>query len=205
MGKHFQRFSVVDYDNTAGFGEGAVVAFYTSAKPSPWGDVQMQSMAYSTDNGKTFTKYTGNPVVTSPKRDFRDPKVFWYAPGKHWVMILAGGQEMDIYSSKNLKDWKYESSFGAKQGAHGGVWECPDLVELPVEGTKEKKWVLICNINPGGPFGETPHSILWVRSTEGSLSTNRRPRPNGWTGEKTIMRRLLSTTRLTDAVLRWDG
>ena len=148
-GSIFSGSSVVDYENTAGFGEGAVIAFYTSAKPSPWGDVQMQSMAYSTDNGKTFTKYENNPIVTSEKRDFRDPKVFWYAPGKHWVMILAGGQEMDIYSSKNLKDWKYESSFGAKQGAHGGVWECPDLVELPVEGTKEKRWVLICNIFRG--------------------------------------------------------
>ena len=152
-GMIFSGSSVVDYENTAGFGEGAVVAFYTSAKPSPWGDVQTQSMAYSLDNGETFIKYEGNPIVISDKRDFRDPKVFWYAPGKHWVMILAGGQEMDIYTSKNLKEWKYESSFGAKQGAHGGVWECPDLVELPVEGTDEKKWVLICNINPGGPFG----------------------------------------------------
>ena len=178
-GSIFSGSSVVDYENTAGFGEGAVIAFYTSAKPSPWGDVQMQSMAYSTDNGKTFTKYKGNPVVTSTKRDFRDPKVFWYAPGKHWVMILAGGQEMDIYSSKNLKNWKYESSFGAKQGAHGGVWECPDLVELPVEGTKEKRWVLICNINPGGPFGGNA-AQYFVGTFDGKTFTNESPTQTKW-------------------------
>lgn len=178
-GSIFSGSSVVDYENTAGFGEGAVIAFYTSAKPSPWGDVQMQSMAYSTDNGKTFTKYENNPIVTSEKRDFRDPKVFWYAPGKHWVMILAGGQEMDIYSSKNLKDWKYESSFGAKQGAHGGVWECPDLVELPVEGTKEKRWVLICNINPGGPFGGNA-AQYFVGTFDGKKFVNEAPTQTKW-------------------------
>lgn len=178
-GSIFSGSSVVDYENTAGFGEGAVIAFYTSAKPSPWGDVQMQSMAYSTDNGKTFTKYENNPIVTSEKRDFRDPKVFWYAPGKHWVMILAGGQEMDIYSSKNLKDWKYESSFGAKQGAHGGVWECPDLVELPVEGTKEKRWVLICNINPGGPFGGNA-AQYFVGTFDGKTFVNESPTRTKW-------------------------
>ena len=163
-GSIFSGSSVVDYENTAGFGEGAVIAFYTSAKPSPWGDVQMQSMAYSTDNGKTFTKYENNPIVTSEKRDFRDPKVFWYAPGKHWVMILAGGQEMDIYSSKNLKDWN---------------WECPDLVELPVEGTKEKRWVLICNINPGGPFGGNA-AQYFVGTFDGKKFVNEAPTQTKW-------------------------
>lgn len=178
-GAVFSGSAVVDYDNTAGFGKNAVVAFYTSAKSSPWGDTQSQSMAYSLDNGKTFVKYAYNPVVTSSKRDFRDPKVFWYAPDKHWVMILAGGQEMDIYSSKNLKDWKYESSFGAKQGAHGGVWECPDLVELPVEGTKEKKWVLICNINPGGPFGGNA-AQYFVGTFDGKKFVNESPTQTKW-------------------------
>ena len=178
-GMIFSGSSVVDYENTAGFGEGAVVAFYTSAKPSPWGDVQTQSMAYSLDNGETFIKYEGNPIVISDKRDFRDPKVFWYAPGKHWVMILAGGQEMDIYTSKNLKEWKYESSFGAKQGAHGGVWDCPDLVELPVEGTDEKKWVLICNINPGGPFGGNA-AQYFVGTFNGRKFVNEAPTQTKW-------------------------
>ena len=178
-GTIFSGSCVIDRDNTAGFGAGAVVAFYTSAKSTPWGDSQSQSMAYSTDGGKTFTKYAGNPVLTSTKPDFRDPKVFWYAPGKHWVMILAGGQEMEIYSSTDLKQWKYESSFGLKQGAHGGVWECPDLVELPVEGTREKRWVLICNINPGGPFGGNA-AQYFVGTFDGRKFTNESPTQTKW-------------------------
>ena len=175
----FSGSVVVDHYNTAGFGEGAIVAFYTSAKSSPWGDSQSQSMAYSTDGGKTFMKYGGNPVLTSDKRDFRDPKVFWYAPGKHWVMILAAGQEMEIYSSRDLKAWKKESSFGAKQGAHGGVWECPDLIELPVEGTDETRWVLICNINPGGPFGGNA-AQYFVGTFDGKKFVNESPTETKW-------------------------
>ncbi|MBQ3630078.1 MAG: DUF4980 domain-containing protein [Prevotella sp.] len=133
-----------------------VVAFYTSAGMS-----QTQSMAVSKDNGRTFKKYEGNPVITSDKPDFRDPNVFWYEPTQRWIMILAVGQEMQLYSSVDLKDWKYESSFGQEYGNHSGVWECPDLFELEVRSEeagvnsnlKSKKWVLICNINPGGPFG----------------------------------------------------
>lgn len=175
----FSGSSVVDTDNTAGFGPGAIVAFYTSAKSTPWGDVQMQSMAYSTDGGKTFTKYAGNPILTSTERDFRDPKVFWYAPGKHWVMLLAVGQQMQIFSSKNLKEWKHESDFGLKHGAHGGVWECPDLVELPIEGTKEKRWVLICNLNPGGPFGGSA-TQYFVGTFDGKKFTNQFPTKTKW-------------------------
>lgn len=178
-GAIFSGSCVVDKDNTAGFGKGAVVAFYTSAKSTPWGDVQSQSMAYSLDNGKTFIKYEHNPILTSTERDFRDPKVFWYAPGKHWVMMLAVGQEMQIYSSGNLKVWKKESSFGAMQGAHGGVWECPDLVELPIEGTKEKKWVLICNLNPGGPFGGSA-AQYFVGSFDGKKFVNESPTQTKW-------------------------
>lgn len=178
-GAIFSGSCVVDKDNTAGFGKGAVVAFYTSAKSTPWGDVQSQSMAYSLDNGKTFIKYEHNPILTSTERDFRDPKVFWYAPGKHWVMMLAVGQEMQIYSSGNLKDWKKESSFGAMQGAHGGVWECPDLVEVAVEGSKEKKWVLICNLNPGGPFGGSA-AQYFVGSFDGKKFVNESPTQTKW-------------------------
>ena len=123
-----------------------VVAFYTSA-----GQSQVQSMAVSKDNGRTFKKYEGNPVITSDKPDFRDPNVFWYASTKRWIMILAVGQEMQIYSSADLKAWQYESSFGQEYGNHGGVWECPDLFPLKLQNSE--KWVLICNINPGGPFG----------------------------------------------------
>lgn len=178
-GAIFSGSCVVDHNNTAGFGKGAVVAFYTSAKATPWGDVQSQSMAYSLDNGKTFTKYEGNPILTSSEKDFRDPKIFWYAPGKHWVMMLAVGQHMEIYSSVNLKEWKKESEFGAMQGAHGGVWECPDLVEIPVEGTREKKWVLICNLNPGGPFGGSA-AQYFVGSFDGKKFVNESPTQTKW-------------------------
>lgn len=178
-GAIFSGSCVVDHENTAGFGKEAVVAFYTSAKATPWGDVQSQSMAYSLDNGKTFTKYEGNPILTSSEKDFRDPKVFWYAPGKHWVMMLAVGQHMEIYSSVNLKKWKKESEFGAMQGAHGGVWECPDLVEIPVEGTREKKWVLICNLNPGGPFGGSV-AQYFVGSFDGKKFVNESPTQTKW-------------------------
>lgn len=147
-GMVFSGSSVVDKDNTAGFGKDAIVAFYTSAAES-----QTQSMAYSTDDGKTFTRYAGNPIIVADIPDFRDPHVFRHEQTGRWIMILAAGQEMRIYSSANLKDWTYESSFGKEYGSHAGVWECPDLFELPVEGTNEKKWVLVCNINPGGPFG----------------------------------------------------
>lgn len=178
-GAIFSGSCVVDHENTAGFGKGAVIAFYTSAKSSPWGDCQSQSLAYSLDNGMTFTKYEGNPILTAQERDFRDPKVFWYAPGKHWVMILAVGQEMQIYSSHNLKEWKKESSFGSRQGAHGGVWECPDLVELPIEGSNEKRWVLICNINPGGPFGGSA-TQYFTGTFDGKKFTNESPTETKW-------------------------
>ena len=148
IGTIFSGSAVVDKDNTAGFGKDAVVALYTSA-----GENQTQSMAYSTDNGKTFTKYEGNPVITSNVPDFRDPHMFWNEDIKKWNMILAAGQHMEIYTSDNLKDWKYESSFGEEYGNHGGVWECPDLMKMKVRGTNKEKWMLICNINPGGPFG----------------------------------------------------
>ena len=147
-GTVFSGSAVVDKENTSGFGKGAVIALYTSA-----GESQTQSMVYSTDNGKTFTKYEGNPVITSNVPDFRDPHMFWNEDIKKWNMILAAGQHMEIYTSDNLKDWKFESSFGEKYGNHGGVWECPDLMKMKVRGTGKEKWMLICNINPGGPSG----------------------------------------------------
>ena len=153
-GTMFSGSCVVDHNNTAGFGKDAIISMYTSSRPTPFGgDVQAQCIAYSNDGGKTFTKYVGNPVITDEKKDFRDPHVFWNEEAGFWNMILAAGQEMQIYSSANLKDWKYESSFGHEYGNHGGVWECPDLMKMKVRGTDQEKWMLICNINPGGPFG----------------------------------------------------
>jgi levanase/fructan beta-fructosidase len=140
LGTIFSGSCVVDGDR--------VVAFYTSA-----GKAQTQSMAVSTDNGMTFKKNATNPILTASIPDFRDPKAFWNDDAKVWNLVLSAGQEMRIYSSKDLKEWKYESSFGTGYGCHGGVWECPDLMKMPVKGTDKQKWMLICNINPGGPFG----------------------------------------------------
>ena len=148
LGMMFSGCCVVDKNNTAGFGKDAIVALYTTA-----GARQTQSLAYSTDGGKTFTKYADNPIITSNVPDFRDPHVFWNEEAGFWNMILAAGQQMSIYSSKDLKEWKHESDFGAEYGNHVGVWECPDLMKMNVKGTNKDKWMLICNINPGGPFG----------------------------------------------------
>ena len=147
LGAIFSGSAVVDKDNTAGFGKDALIAMYTSD-----GDNQTQSIAYSLDNGRTFTKYAGNPVIMAADTpDFRDPKIFWHEESRQWKVILAAGQEVQLYSSDNLKDWTYDSSFGLSYGNHNGVWECPDLVRLSFDG--KEKWVLILNINPGGPFG----------------------------------------------------
>lgn len=149
LGSVFSGSCAVDHDNTAGFGNDAVIALYTSA-----GTSQMQSLASSTDGGLTFNIYPSNPVLTL-ESEARDPKVFWNDSTKEWNMILAHAldHEMLIFSSPDMKNWALQSSFGKGLGAQGGVWECPDLFELPVAGTDEKKWVLLCNINPDGPFG----------------------------------------------------
>ena len=143
LGTIFSGSAVVDSANTAGFGKNAIVAMYTSAAES-----QTQSLAYSTDGGKTFTKYSDNPTLTAKEPDFRDPKMIWNEATNEWNLVMATGQKMNFYSSKDLKNWKYESSFGEGYGCHKGVWECPDLIQMA-----NGKWVLFCNINPGGPFG----------------------------------------------------
>jgi fructan beta-fructosidase len=149
LGAVFSGSSVVDKDNTAGFGKDAIIAIYTSAGAS-----QIQSLAYSLDNGMTFHVYENNPIIAADK-ECRDPNMFWHEKSGKWILVLAAAleKEMWIYSSPDLKNWTKESSFGHGYGAQEGVWECPDLMELPVRGTDRTKWVLICNINPGGPFG----------------------------------------------------
>ena len=146
-GEIFSGSIVIDRDNTAGFGKDAMIAVYTSN-----GQKQTQSLAYSLDKGRTFIKYKNNPVLKDDaKPDFRDPKVFWYAAGSKWIMSLATGQTITFYSSSDLKEWKKLSDFGDGIGAHGGVWECPDLIQMDYNG--QKKWVLLVSINPGGPNG----------------------------------------------------
>jgi fructan beta-fructosidase len=159
LGYIFSGSAVVDENNTSGFGKDGkvpMVAIYTSHDPvkekEQKVDVETQSIAYSLDEGKTWTKYEGNPVVKNPGiRDFRDPKVMWHEATKKWIMTLATTDRITFYSSPNLKEWTKESEFGKTVGAHGGVWECPDLFTLDHKG--EKVWILIVNINPGGPNG----------------------------------------------------
>ncbi|MBR3648147.1 MAG: glycoside hydrolase family 32 protein [Paludibacteraceae bacterium] len=141
-GMIFSGSCVIDRNNTAGFGENAIVAIYTSADKA-----QHQSISYSNDGGTTFTAYEGNPVLLGDIADFRDPKVFRDEQADRWTMILACQQEVRFYGSPNLKEWTLLSRFGEGYGAHGGVWECPDLVPMG------DQWVLLLNINPGGPFG----------------------------------------------------
>ncbi|MEU9670314.1 GH32 C-terminal domain-containing protein [Streptomyces bobili] len=152
----FSGSAVVDRDNTTGFGtkkNPPMVAVYTSHDKDT--GVQAQSLAYSTDRGRTWTKYQGNPVIDIASKDFRDPKVQWYAPTRSWLMTvsLSAEHKVRFYSSKNLKDWTQLSEFGPS-GATGGVWECPDLFPLAVDGDPDNiKWVLVVNINPGGIAG----------------------------------------------------
>lgn len=153
MGHIFSGSSVVDKDNTAGYGKGAIIAFYTSASEA---NGQVQCMAYSTDDGYTFTKYEHNPVLRpfDGLKDFRDPKVFWYEPAGKWYMIVSADKEMRFYSSPNLKEWTYVSAFGKGYGAQPNQFECPDFLRMPVDGDPNKmKYVMIVNINPGCLFG----------------------------------------------------
>jgi fructan beta-fructosidase len=159
LGYIFSGSAVVDANNTSGFGKNGkipMVAIFTHHDPKGEKEgtdkFQNQSLAYSLDGGSTWTKYSGNPVLKNPGiKDFRDPKVIWYAPEKKWIMTLATQDHISFYSAPDLKNWKKESEFGLKGGAHGGVWECPDLFPLKLNG--KNYWILIVNLNPGGPNG----------------------------------------------------
>ena len=153
VGHIFSGSSVVDKKNTAGFGKDAIIAIYTNNSVK---HDEVQCIAYSNDNGRTFTKYEGNPVLTpfDGLKDFRDPKVFWYEKDKCWFMIVSADKETRFYKSKNLKKWDYVSAFGKGLGQQPCQYECPDFFLLPVNGDeKNKKWVMTMNINPGCWFG----------------------------------------------------
>ncbi|MEO7212977.1 glycoside hydrolase family 32 protein [Mucilaginibacter sp.] len=156
LGAIFSGSAVIDKNNTAGFGKNAMVAIFTyhnqKIEDAKTGLHQYQGIAYSNDEGKTWIKYKGNPVLPNPGIwDFRDPKVQWFEVSKKWIMTLATKDRVTFYSSPDLKSWTKESDFGAALGAHGGVWECPDLFSLSYKGSR--KWVLLVSINPGGPSG----------------------------------------------------
>jgi fructan beta-fructosidase len=159
LGYIFSGSAIIDSNNTSGFGKNnriPIVAIFTHHDPKAEkegrNNFQNESLAYSLDNGKTWKKYAGNPVLKNPGvRDFRDPKIMWYAPQKKWIMTLATMDRITFYSSPDLKLWNKESEFGKDVGAHGGVWECPDLLTL--ENNGKIVWLLIVNVNPGGPNG----------------------------------------------------
>ncbi len=149
LGMVFSGSCAIDRSSTAGYGKDAVVGLYTSADAS-----QTQSLVWSDDNGETFRTYAANPVLTL-ESEARDPNMFWDDDARQWVLVLAHAleHEMLIFTSPDMKKWTLQSSFGKGIGAQEGVWECPDLFRLPVEGSGEEKWVMLCNLNPGGPFG----------------------------------------------------
>ena len=156
----FSGSAVVDVRNTAGFaaaGQTALVAIYTSARPSreERPASQAQSLAFSLDCGATWTRYAGNPVLDIGSDEFRDPKVFWYGGDDgHWVMVAveAIARRAVVYTSPDLITWTHASYFGPAH-AIDGVWECPDLFPLAVSGTDETRWILVVSMNPGGIAG----------------------------------------------------
>lgn len=157
----FSGSAVFDKNNTSGFGTAEnppLVAIFTyhnmDGEKAGKNDYQTQGIAYSLDNGNSWNKFDGNPVIKNDgMRDFRDPKVFWNDIKENWTMLLVAGDHLQIWQSQDLKAWKKVSEFGKDKGAHGGVWECPDMFKLNVEGTDEEKWVLFISINPGAPNG----------------------------------------------------
>jgi fructan beta-fructosidase len=161
LGYIFSGSAVVDSGNTSGFGSSnnpAIIAVFTYHNPkleqSGSAGYQSQGIAYSTDKGRTWIKYSENPVLPNPgKKDFRDPKVFWHKETGKWIMILAVSDRIHLYSSPDLRSWTFESEFGVNAGAHGGVWECPDLFPLSVAENGATKWIMLVSINPGGPNG----------------------------------------------------
>ena len=159
IGMIFSGSSVLDKNNTSGLGRNGIaplIAIFTQhnmpGEKAGRVDFQNQSIAFSLDEGKTWTKYAGNPVLKTPNlKDFRDPKVIWHQPSQKWIMSLAVGDHVEFYSASNLIDWTKESEFGKGQFAHGGVWECPDLMSFNLDG--RSIWVLLVSMNPGGPNG----------------------------------------------------
>ena len=161
LGYIFSGSAVVDWNNSSGLGTNEnppLIIFFTYHNPlivkAGGIDVESQALAYSIDKGRTWIKYEGNPVIANDgNRDFRDPKVFWNDDIQKWNLLLSANDHVQIYTSDNLINWTKESDFGYDAGTHDGVWECPDLFKLNVGGTDESKWVMIVNINPGGPNG----------------------------------------------------
>jgi fructan beta-fructosidase len=175
LGTIFSGSAVIDWQNSAGFGAEAMVAIFTHDAPVG----QRQSLAYSTDRGRTWTKYAGNPVIATPQgeKDFRDPKVFWYTDGSgngHWVMLLAVADSIWFYTSPNLIDWRFASEFGEGHGSHAGVWETPDLFNLVVDEGPARRWVLSVGVGSGATVDEQG-TQYFVGAFDGYTFTNDNP------------------------------
>lgn len=176
IGTIFSGSAVIDKADTAGFGKEAMVAVFTHDDSGE----QMQSLAYSNDQGRTWTKYAGNPVLKAPKniRNFRDPKVIWYDDGSgagHWVMLMAAGNIILFYTSPDLKNWEATGGFGLGYGATEGVWETPDLFYLPVDGGAEQRWVLTVGVQAGAPAGGSG-TQYFVGNFDGATFTSENPK-----------------------------
>ncbi len=174
-GAIFSGSAVIDWQNTAGFGKEAMVAIFTHDKRGQ----ESQSLAHSTDQGRTWTKYAGNPVLLAPTnlRDFRDPKVCWYGKPDdgHWVMSLTAGDAILFFTSANLRDWTASGRFGFCCGASQGFWETPDLFELPVDGGPATRWVLTTGVHDGAPAGSTGMQYF-VGAFDGKTFTSENPK-----------------------------
>jgi fructan beta-fructosidase len=161
LGLIFSGSAIMDLNNSSGLGtkeNPPMVAIFTyhnmEGEKAGKLNFQTQGLAYSLDEGGTWLKYEGNPIIgNSGLKDFRDPKVFWNTETNLWNLVLVVGDHAQFYSSKNLIHWELESEFGKNNGAHGGVWECPDIFKLKVTNSNEEKWVLLISINPGAPNG----------------------------------------------------
>ncbi|PWW32263.1 fructan beta-fructosidase [Cytobacillus oceanisediminis] len=177
-GTIFSGSAVVDWNDTSGFfdGKSGLVAIFTHADTYPDSNRprQRQSLAYSKDNGRTWVKYEGNPVLQEESvTDFRDPKVFWHRETNQWIMVLAAGQTVRVYCSQNLISWEFASEFGAGHGSHQGVWECPDLFELPVDGdSNQKKWVLFVSIGNDPKYKEGSRTQYFIGDFDGKTFFN---------------------------------
>lgn len=184
LGCIFSGSAVADVNNTSGLGKdgkGPLVAIFTYhdfvGEKAGTKTFQNQAIAYSNDEGMTWTKYDHNPVIKNPGiRDFRDPKVMWHEASKKWIMTLATLNTITFFSSPDLKTWAKESEFGEGVGQHGAAWECPDLFPLKVDGTDQEKWVLLVNINPGGPNGGSA-AQYFVGEFDGKVFHNESPGP----------------------------
>jgi len=177
LGYIFSGSGVIDWHNSAGFGKEAMVLFFTHHHPETLD--QSQSLAYSLDNGRSWTKYSGNPVIPTQENlhDFRDPKVIWYNAedgAGHWVMSLAANDQILFYTSDNLIDWELNGRFGSTFGPSTGLWETPDLFQLPINGSTESRWVLTIGYDDKNNTKQSG-TLYFVGDFDGKTFTSENP------------------------------